>query len=318
MTFHYHPLILTSVLLFHGCLPFSGQLFGSDTFRVLTYNIRYANPGDGQDQWENRKETVVQTILDSDLVGLQEVLSRQQDYVTDNTPGWQWLAVGRDDGRQRGEMCSIGWKSDKFTAIEQGTFWLSPSPYLIGKPGWDAALPRIASWVRLIPRTVSDDGSLTNVSNQIPTDVSDLPKESTFVASILLVNTHFDHRGSEARRQSAALLRGWIAEHRGASQVLLIGDLNAQVGSPPLNELLVPDVSEHPAVFDARDHSKSPDTGPDSTWNGFREIVPGQRIDHVLFLGDSLTVDSYQTLDPRTPEGRFASDHLPVMVEFRM
>jgi endonuclease/exonuclease/phosphatase family metal-dependent hydrolase len=69
---------------------------------------------------------------------------------------------------------------------------------------------------------------------------------------------------------------------------------------------------------DARGLSPEADPGPDSTWNGFREIVPGQRIDHILVLGDGLSIENYQTLDPRTSEGRFASDHLPLMIQLSM
>lgn len=315
MLFYYRSLSVWSVLFFHVCLLGAAQSLGNDTFRVLTYNIRYANPGDKQDRWENRKETVVQTILDADVAGLQEVLSRQQVFIQNHTPGWEWLAVGRDDGQKRGEMCSIGWKADRFIAIEQGTFWLSTSPYRIGKSGWDAALPRIASWVRLIPRWLGPDGK----SDHTAANASDeLNGDQEITSSLLLVNTHFDHRGAEARRQSSALLRRWVAERQGDSQVLLIGDLNARLESPPLRELLEIDLSEYPALRDTREHSRAPDSGPDSTWNGFREIVPGQRIDHVLFLGDRLVVEKYLTLDPRTPDGRFASDHLPIIVELRL
>ena len=96
---------------------------------------------------------------------------------------------------------------------------------------------------------------------------------------------------------------------------MLIGDLNARVGSPPLDELLQAEASDHPVLLDARDRAQAPDTGPDSTWNAFREIATGHRIDHILYQGDRIQVLQYLTLDPRTPAGRFASDHLPVMAE---
>lgn len=271
----------------------------NEPIRVLSYNIRYDNPGDGEDRWENRSETVIATIQDYDLVGLQEVLASQQKDIQQETPQWQWLAVGRDDGMQRGEMVSIGWQTSKLIALEQGTFWLSEQPYRIGKPGWDAALPRIASWVRLVPR---DSSASASASDQPP-------------KTLLLINTHFDHRGREARRQSSALLRRWISENRKGSEVLLIGDFNAMLGSPPLEELLNDDVSDAPPLHDARQHSEIADDGPDSTWNAFKEIAPDRRIDHILFQGDQIRIQNFQTLDPRTPAGRFASDHLPIMAE---
>ncbi len=263
-----------------------------EPIRVLTYNVRYANRGDGEDRWENRRETVLATVAGSDLVGLQEVLASQQDDIERATEGWQWAAVGRDDGLRRGEMVPVGWRAQALSAVEQGAFWLSEHPERVGRAGWDAALPRIATWVRLVRREAS------GVTGSPPT--------------LLVVNTHFDHRGEEARRQSALLLRRWVAEHRGESDVLVIGDFNAMIGSPPLHALLSDDSSEHPLFADARDHAGKPDPGPDSTWNGFSRIKPGARIDHILFQGSRLRVLAYETLDPRTPSGRFASDHLPV------
>ncbi len=297
------PLAILAVCGASGSLAY---LKAEETIRVLTYNIRYDNPGDKEDRWDNRKETVVQTILNADIAGLQEVLAGQQDYIQSQTPGWRWLGVARDDGLRRGEMSSIGWREEKLVAVEQGTFWLSPSPFQIGRAGWDAALPRIASWVRLVPRSAIQSGARRPEADE----------SKSGPATLLLINTHFDHRGEEARRQSAALIRKWIAERRGDSQVLLIGDLNARVGSPPLDELLQSDLSEFPALIDARDQSEIADSGPNSTWNGFKDIVVGNRIDHILFQGDRIRIKDYQTLDPRTPHGnRFASDHLPVMAE---
>jgi endonuclease/exonuclease/phosphatase family metal-dependent hydrolase len=285
----------SSPLLVLSLLALSCGVVANEPLAVMTYNIRYDNPRDGEDRWEHRREVVVNVINDHDVVGLQEVLASQQRYIEQNTPDWQWLAVGRDDGMQRGEMTSIGWRRSQLIGLEQGTFWLSENPFHVGKSGWDAALPRIASWVRLV-RTGSQK--------------SDMPPPT-----LLLVNTHFDHRGNQARRESATQLRDWIAKNRGQSQVLLIGDLNAMLSSPPLDALLADDQPSSPALKDARQHSAATDHGPDSTWNGFSEITPGRRIDHILFLGDRLKILDYQTLDPRTDSGRFASDHLPVMVK---
>jgi endonuclease/exonuclease/phosphatase family metal-dependent hydrolase len=314
------PLLPLLLLIFIDINPMiQAKLCAAEPFQVLTYNIRYANPGDGQDIWENRREAVVETILQADIAGLQEVLAIQQDFIEEHTPGWQWLAVGRDDGHRKGEMCSVGWRTEKFVAVEQGTFWLSPSPFRVGVSGWDAALPRIASWVRLVPRDalskVPVPGQTPGVEpKQHPSEAGNPPS----IPTILLINTHFDHRGAEARRQSAAWIRKWIGQHRGDSQVILVGDLNAPVGSPPLNELLAAAAADSPPLRDARGLSPEADPGPDSTWNGFREIVPGQRIDHILVLGDGLSIENYQTLDPRTSEGRFASDHLPLMIQLSM
>ena len=93
---------LTCSFLRPGCLILAVLLAAKATadqpLQVLTYNIRYLNRSDGEDIWENRRETVVNTIRQADVAGLQEVLAAQHDYIAEQTPGWQWYGVGRDDG----------------------------------------------------------------------------------------------------------------------------------------------------------------------------------------------------------------------------
>ena len=69
-----------------------------------TFNIRYANPNDGLDFWENRKDTVASFILanDLDVVGMQEVLHSQMEDLKARLPEYEAVGVGRDDGKQRG------------------------------------------------------------------------------------------------------------------------------------------------------------------------------------------------------------------------
>lgn len=270
------------------------QAQAAEPFKVLTYNIRYENKSDGQDIWQNRRETVVKTIAQADLVGLQEVVATQYDYVVDNTKGWTWYGIGRSDGIRGGEMAAVGWRNERFIAVEQGTFWLGENPFSIGKPAWDAALPRVASWIRLVDRqTMADD---------VP-------------STLLLINAHFDHKGQMARTNSGSQIRKWVNNNRQNSHVVFLGDLNAKIDSAPLKQLIDPSAAESAPLVDARGLCPVTDPGPNSTWNGFSKIETGNRIDHVLLQSDQLSVQGYQTLDPRTASGRFGSDHLPILVE---
>ncbi len=128
---------------------------------------------------------------------------------------------------------------------------------------------------------------------------------------LLFLNTHYDHRGEEARWRSSELIREWVSRQRGEVPVILAGDLNATLAQRPLQMLLDKDAAQAPPLLDAGAAQGIVDPGPDSTWNGFQQIQAGRRIDHILYLGD-LRIKHYETLDPRTEAGRFASDHLPV------
>lgn len=268
---------------------------GQEPISVMTYNIRYLNNRDGDDIWKNRSATVIETIKTSDVVGLQEVVAAQLEDIKAGTPEFTWYGVGRDDGAEKGEMTAIGWRTDSVSVVGKGTFWLSPNPEEVGVAGWDAALPRIASWIKLA-RTDS------------PT------------RPLLLLNTHFDHIGKTARENSAKLLRRWsVEQHEGKLPVVLLGDLNAKTTDAPLQRLLesteqaASTETGSPRFVDAREASNVADSGPNTTWNGFKALAIGSRIDHVLTLGQ-VDVLEYETLNPKTPADRFASDHLPIQV----
>ncbi len=315
-------ILALSIVAIFAAFQMAAQTRANETVSVLSYNIRYQNNQDGEDHWQNRKQTVITTIRQADLIGLQEVVGKQFDDVREGTPEWSWYGVGRDDGLAKGEIVPVGWRSDQFITLEQGTFWLSDSPYSIGEKGWDAAISRTATWVRLVPRKPSARANRSRPTNRA--DGEPEPSANADAASnhrsepttLLIVNTHFDHRGGEARVQSARMLREWIAKNRGSSEVIMLGDLNSGPESEPLNQLLIASKSEFAPLADTRALSPVADPGPDGTWNGFKEIQIGTRIDFILYQGDRLKVVHFETLDPRTPAGRFGSDHLPILSRF--
>ncbi|QDS96642.1 Endonuclease/Exonuclease/phosphatase family protein [Roseimaritima multifibrata] len=286
--------ILSFVLVAAFGWPTFAQEASPAPLKVLTYNIRYASSGDGEDIWKNRRERVNEVIQQSDIVGLQEVTAGQFEDVRKGTPDFSWYGPARNDGKQDGEACPVGYRTDRFKSLGKGTFWLSESPDVVGSKGWDAALPRIASWVRL------------QASNS----------DKTF----LVVCTHFDHRGPTARHRSGELIRGKLPELAGPNdRIIVMGDLNARPDSDALKALLAPPSATEEGrtnLSDSRSLSKSTPSGPSGTFNGFRKIVPDVQIDYILLAGD-WTVLTHQTLDPKTSTGRFASDHQPIMVELR-
>ncbi len=97
-----------------------------------------------------------------------------------------------------------------------------------------------------------------------------------------------------------------LKERAGELPVILLGDFNCKADSDPYRELTADGF-----MVDARLASATKPTGPESTWNGFEKIEPGQVIDHI-FVHGGLEVTGLETLDPKTAAGRFASDHLPV------
>jgi len=258
----------------------------------MTFNIRYDEPADGANAWPFRKEMAAGTISFHrvDIAGLQEVLASQLKDLQDLLPEYVWVGVGRDDGKAAGEHNPIFFLRDRFRLLESSTFWLSAQPDNPGIKGWDAACPRVVTWVRL----------------------KDLWTGETLVA----FNTHFDHVGARARSESAALVLSAIRRVAGKAPVVLTGDFNCTREDPGYRTLVAA-AGTAPLLRDARDASLHTPFGPSFSFNGFRmDPRTGLPIDHI-FVGPSIPVLRAGIL-PGWWDGRFVSDHNPVLAEIRL
>ncbi|MDY6922726.1 MAG: endonuclease/exonuclease/phosphatase family protein [Pseudomonadota bacterium] len=252
-------------------------------FRVMSYNIRFDGPSDNP-LWNDRRGPMADQIafLDPDLLGLQEALPHQADWLAARLPAYDRYGVGRDDGRS-GEQATLFWRRDRYERLEAQTLWCSPTPDRPSK-GWDAAYPRTVT--RVILRDRRGDGLL---------DVR---------------NTHFDHVGVVAREQCAELVSNLApAEVDGeTARVVLMGDFNSGPGTAPWRRILAS------GLRDAR--AASPLAfGPAGTFNAF-DIASdndGVAIDHI-FIGPRLTVRRF-AVPTDSFGGRVISDHFPVVAD---
>lgn len=177
--------------------------------RVATFNIRNSSAPDGDNAWPVRRDATVAAIeeLDADVVGLQEVLPDQLDYLRWRFPRYEVVGVGRDDGISAGEHSPVMVRPGDWRVERYETRWLSDDPGTPGSVGWDAHLTRIATLVWLRHRNGT---------------------------TIAVANTHYDHAGEMAQLESSRLLASWTA---GQLPWIVMGDLNAQPDSPPLKAL---------------------------------------------------------------------------------
>ncbi len=256
--------------------------------RVMTFNLRYDNPGDSGNAWPHRRDWVAGLIRfhEADVVGVQEALLRQLTDLDARLPGFARVGVGRTDGRTRGEFSAILYRADRLEVLDSGTFWLSTTPEVPGSKGWDTAIERVATWARFRDRR-------------------------TGCAHVHL-NTHFDHVGEQARQESARLIRRRLATLAQGLPVVMTGDLNADPRSAPYRILTRDTLAGAlPPLTDAFTTSRTGHYGPTATWNAFKAIEPEKRIDYVLVSGP-ITVRTHGIL-PDSWDGRFPSDHLPVL-----
>ncbi|MFW6171162.1 MAG: endonuclease/exonuclease/phosphatase family protein [Planctomycetota bacterium] len=257
--------------------------------QVMTFNIRYNNPQDGENAWPHRKDMVADIIGEgADIACLQEARLEQIQDLEQRLPGFKWYGVGRDDGKQSGEFCPIFYRHDRYDLLDQKTLWLSETPDVAGSKSWDTAITRLVTLVQF----------------------SDKRTDTAF----WVLNTHFDHIGVEARKNSARLIRESFGRLAPRQPVIVAGDFNCTPKAAPYAIMTAPEPG--PKMIDSRTISQRSPTGPNSTWCGFREVKPGRRIDFI-FVSPGIKVQRHRTIDEKT-NGRFPSDHLPVVVDLAL
>lgn len=251
--------------------------------KYMTLNIRFDNPGDGEDRWEVRKEELSRMIqkYEPDFLGIQEALPNQVEYLDSQLKNYKYIGFGRDGEGSQSESVPIFYRADKYELLKREVFWLSETPEKPSK-GWDAALNRITTYGIYQNRQTRD--------------------------TLHVFNTHYDHRGEKARVNSSRLLISKLKTLELLDEkVILMGDFNSRPEEEPVKIL-------NKAFADAYTHSKKKTRGPFGTFNGFDpEAKPDQRIDYVFLL--NLKALSYTAVDDKRKNGRWISDHLPVLVE---
>ena len=292
---------LTAILALAVLVVFSASLAGPQSEEpvdttVMSFNIRYAGANDGINSWPNRRDLVLQAIDNHRpaIFGVQECLWNQGVELREAFAEYRMTGAGRDDGAQKGEMCAIFTRKDRFRVLDQGIFWLSETPDAVGSRGWDAALPRIASWVKLQDRWCDPE-------------------------SFFVFNTHFDHMGSLAREKSAELLRERIATIARGLPVILMGDFNdpAIIESGSYRILTA---EEKQVGLTLRDTwslaSRDQRMQGEGTFHGFSGEATRGRIDWILTTGDFQGIDA--GIERLQDNGRYPSDHFPVWATFRL
>ena len=273
------------------CIALACTLQAQDsTLQVMTFNIRYDNPADGENNWHLRKADMVASInmWQPAVLGIQEGLFHQVQFLDSALTQYAYVGVGRDDGKQAGEYSAIFYDTSKVTLIQDTTFWLSMTPE---KPstGWDAALPRICTAAQFF--TVG--------------------QQETF----WVFNTHFDHVGALAREWSTRIIVYYASELNPEFnyQMIIMGDFNSTPEDKPYQMM-----TESKVFEDTRLISYYDPTGPEITFNGFAmlEALESPRIDYI-FVYHFKTIAQSHILAIREGGLAWLSDHFPVSANLK-
>lgn len=256
----------------------------TETLTVMSYNVRFGTADDGPDAWGLRKDFLVETVAKHapTILGTQECLDFQATYLAEKLTGYGWIGLGREEDGG-GEMTAVLYQKSRLLPLESGHFWLSETPAVPASKSWDSSLPRIATWVKFFDRTTR--------------------------RSFYYYNTHFDHRGATARLESARLLQSRIATLHADVPVLLTGDFNTNGGdTEPWEDLTSGTLVD---LWDTAKERK----GVPNTWNGFAIPDPAQarRIDWIMATEGVVALSC--EIDAVEKDGRFPSDHMPVIAK---
>ncbi len=250
--------------------------------RVMTFNIRLENKSDGINNWEMRFLQVGNFLRNSkaDIIGMQEVKQIQLDDICKALPGYGYVGVARDDGKQRGEYCPLFYNKEKFDLIKSGTFWLSETPDTPSK-SWGAACYRIATWAIL--------------------------RDKETFKNIVAVNTHLDHVSDLARQNGATLIKERISRMTNELPVVLTGDFNVNDNDPAYAKITT-------RIFPMQDTWKAVKSpkGPSYTFHDFGKLAPpeAQKIDFI-FASSKIQVKKSTVISSALGGERFLSDHNP-------
>ena len=271
--------------------PLSGDLEGPCQIRWCTFNIRFQNNGDEKEGfgWSVRRDRVADYIRKNhiDIVGMQEVLLSQLQDLLERLPEYDYVGVGRNDGKTKGEYSPVFFLKEKYEVLDKGNFWLSETPDVAGSKGWDAAIERVASYAKL--------------------------KDKATGKVFMAVNTHLDHVGAVARRESAKLIMRKIQEIVGTQPAVVTGDFNVteddEVYTIMTTSQIVNGKSSNCKFLDAY-HMTPNHTGTTYTWHAFCHIPPLKRekIDFI-FITPTIRVN-HSHIEVPNPDA-LLSDHNP-------
>jgi endonuclease/exonuclease/phosphatase family metal-dependent hydrolase len=264
-------------------------------FIVGTYNMRNDNNKDDAAEgngWQTRYPVIASMLRfhQFDIFGTQECMQHQLEDIKNSLPGFDYIGIGRDDGKQAGEHSAIFYNTQKFTLLDKGDFWLSTITDRPNK-GWDAVLPRICSWGKF--------------------------KENKTGFTFYFFNLHMDHVGVQARAESAKLVLSKLKEMAGDTPAILTGDFNVDQTSESYKLI------NNSGVF--RDAYETADVryALNGTFNGFKpDSKTDSRIDHIFFTKQfrvtryGILTDSYRSQEgKKSVTTREPSDHFPVLAE---
>lgn len=243
--------------------------------RVATCNVRV--PVDySPNSWEERRDALADLLakMDIDAGGLQEAIPQQVEFLRTKMPGYAFYGDYRNADRVTGEASSVFYRTNRFELVRGGTFWLSETPEVPGRKGWNAACPRVCTWAVL--------------------------REKATGACFCFANTHTDHKSAEARKNGMELILKRMDTFAKGLPVVFTGDHNCGESSAPAQMAAK-------KLDNALYTTLTPPKGPWRTFNGWRwienEMSAAEAMKHPMAVREALAFPPAADGTPASPTG---------------
>ncbi|HRK33420.1 MAG TPA: endonuclease/exonuclease/phosphatase family protein [Candidatus Hydrogenedentes bacterium] len=261
--------------------------FAEIDITVMSFNLRFGTANDGPNHWDKRKEMVAETVrmYNPAIVGTQECLDFQADFLVESLPEYRWFGVGREEDCTSEHMAVL-YQHKIVVPIDSGTFWLSETPNVVGSISWDSACRRTVTWAKFY-----------HIASK---------------SSFYFLNTHLDHKSEPARVGGARVISEYIAKLPADLPIILTGDFNAIAENSEAYSILTGS-----GMSDAW-LTASEKVGPAVTWGAFKapDLASNRRIDWILSRG-KVSVAKCETV-VFNKDGRYPSDHFPVVATLKL
>jgi endonuclease/exonuclease/phosphatase family metal-dependent hydrolase len=261
--------------------------------KLMTFNILFDNPLDilskSSHSWNDRKEHVISVLkkYECDIICLQECLFTQLNYIKNKLPMYDYYGA-KSQTVHWTDMNPIFFKKEKFELLQQGTSWYSDTPDIQGSKSYGNWVPRTFSWVLLRNKFSSED--------------------------IFIVNTHLDVLSEDSRQMGMIQLTEFMKNLKYSYQLIfLAGDFNSLYDNDIFNLIKDESLSMNDSVVLASDYMKTV-----GTYHNFGDNNNNYRIDYIFYGNKKGIVlnGSYEVIQESPINGKFASDHHPVVIKF--
>lgn len=250
--------------------------------KIMSFNVRYENSGDtGVKSWSNRSRGVYAMLEQEQplIMGVQECLVQQRNAIIENCPQYSAIGVGRDDGKEKGEMMVVFYLSSELIVEEWGTYWLSETPETVSI-SWGAGCYRTATWAKF---RFNEGGR-----------------------EFYYTNTHLDHVSDAVREKQMAVLEKMMAKYNKENlPMVLTADFNMDQDNSIFNGI-------NGYMFNAR--KSSPVTDNSTTYNDFGNRTDSV-IDDIFYSKDGFKSQEFKTVTQAFSGVTYISDHYPIYAE---